>query len=65
MKPESWLAWLPVATRVLALLGVAYEILIEELDRPYLLMLLGAMLGLTEIATAIRTPRKNGNGDAG
>ena len=54
MKPETWLSWLPVVTRIVALLGVAYQVLIVDFDRPYLLMLLGAMLGLAEIGTALK-----------
>lgn len=61
MNPESWLAWLPVVTRLTALVLVAYEVVIDKLERPTVLMLLGAMLGVGEVTAAWKST-KNGNG---
>jgi hypothetical protein len=50
VKPETFLAWFPVALRYGALIGVAYETVFEQFDRPYLLGLFGTMLAGGEIA---------------
>lgn len=63
MTPELWLAWLPVATRITALVLVAYEVVIDKLERPTVLMLLGAMLGVGEVTAAWKQTRLNGNGN--
>lgn len=59
MTPESWLAWAPVATRYGALAGILYETVFEGVDRPALLALFGAMLGMNEIASAARQTRRD------
>lgn len=61
MKPDTWLAWFPVMLRYGALAGVFYETMFEQFDRPYLLALFGAMLGVGELVQGIRITR-NGNG---
>jgi hypothetical protein len=62
--PERALAWFPVFVRYGALIGVAVEAIIsignrQLPERPYLLALYGAMLGLTEIAEALRDRSKS------
>lgn len=64
MSPENWLAWFPVLLRYGALAGVLYETIFEQFDRPYLLALFGAMLGLGEVTKAVQATR-NGNGNGG
>lgn len=58
MTPDFWLAWVPVLTRYGALAGILYETVFEQVDRPVLLGLFGAMLGMNEIASAARARRK-------
>lgn len=53
MKPETFDAWFPRLLKVGAAVGVAYETLWEQFDRPYLLALFGAMLGLGEVVAAV------------
>lgn len=60
-QPEWWLRWTPVLTRYGALCGVAWETLVRDVDRPYLLALFGAMLGLGEVAAAWRIKREGPN----
>ncbi len=64
MTPDRWLAWFPVLLRYGALAGVFYETIFEQFDRPYLLALFGAMLGLGEFVQAARSSR-GGNGNGG
>lgn len=52
--PEWFLSWFPVVMRYGALLGVLHQAVWAEFDRPSLLALYGAMLGLSEIAEALR-----------
>ena len=51
---ESLDAWFPTVQRyalmVFGLVGVGYETVVDKVDRPYLLVLFGGMLGLSEIA---------------
>lgn len=63
MRPDSWLAWFPVVLRYGALAGVFYETVFEQFDRPGLLMLFGAMLGLGEVAQAFGTAKKGKDDD--
>lgn len=60
--PEWWLSWFPVLMRFGALAGVAHQAIWEQFDRPYLLALYGAMLGLSEVAEAVRENRNGGGG---
>lgn len=60
MKPDNFLAWFPVIMRYGALIGVFYETVFEQFDRPTLLALFGAMLGLSEVAAAVREAKSNG-----
>ncbi len=57
-RPEWWLAWFPVALRYGGLAGVAFEVLVEKGDRLGLLALLGGMMGVGEMAQAIRSAQK-------
>ena len=52
--PENFLAWFPVVMRYGALLGVFHQAVWVELERPSLLALYGAMLGLSEVAEALK-----------
>lgn len=65
MTPDRWMAWFPVVLRYGALVGVLYETAFEQFDRPYLLALFGAMLGIGEVAQAVGSARKReeGGGD--
>lgn len=49
-----FLAWFPVVMRYGALAGVFHQAIYAKFDRPALLALYGAMLGLSEIAAAFR-----------
>ena len=51
--PEWWLRWFPVVLRYGALAGVLYETVFEQFDRPYLLALFGAMLGIGEVGAGV------------
>lgn len=62
MTPEALLAWLPVVTRYGALLGIAHQAIFEQFDRPTLLALYGAMLGLSEIGSAMSKAGRAGSG---
>lgn len=53
MTPELWLRWFPVLLRYGALAGVFYETVFEQFDRPYLLALFGAMLGIGEVGAGV------------
>lgn len=55
--PEFFLGWFPVVMRYSALLGVLHQAVWENFDRPYLLGVYGAMMGLGEIAAALRDQR--------
>lgn len=59
LTPDSFMAWWPVIVRVAALVGVFHQAAFARFDRPYLLGLYGAMMGITEIVSALRD-RKNG-----
>jgi hypothetical protein len=59
MRRITW----PDIFKTAAILGIAYETLLEEFDRPYLLALFGAMLGLGEFVQAAFAWRRNGNGN--
>jgi hypothetical protein len=48
------LDWFPVLARYGGLIGVFYEAVYQKLDRPYLLALFGAMMGLSELSRAMR-----------
>lgn len=43
---------MPTLIKAVALVGVGYETLGEDFDRPYLLALFGAMLGIGEVVQA-------------
>ena len=60
MKPENFQAWMPTVIKLVALGGVAWQTLVEEFDRPYLLALFGAMLGLGEVVSAATSRGTNG-----
>lgn len=60
--PESFLAWFPVVMRYGALAGVLHQALWKNFDRPSLLAVYGAMMGLGELAAAIREQRNGKNG---
>jgi len=63
MKPEVVQQWMPTLIKAVALVGVGYETLGEDFDRPYLLALFGAMLGIGEVVQAAATRGKaNGEG---
>jgi hypothetical protein len=47
------LAWFPVILRYGAVLGVIHQAVFEEFDRPYLLALYGAALGLSEVVSVV------------
>jgi hypothetical protein len=53
---------MPAIIKLVALVGVGYETIGEEFDRPYLLALFGAMLGIGEVVQAATSRSKNGNG---
>lgn len=48
----------PVAMKYAGLVGVAYETLWEQIDRPYLLGLFGTMMGIGQVAQALQTKRE-------
>lgn len=60
------MAWIPVFTRLLGLLGAAWEIVLVDLvgkQRSWqAIALIGSMLGLGEFVQAIVPRRQNGNG---
>lgn len=58
MSPEAFLRWFPVLLRYGALAGVAYETLFRSFDRPALLALFGAMLGLGEVTAAFAAKKR-------
>ena len=58
LTPDVFLRWFPVIVRYGAIVGVAHQALFASFDRPYLLALYGAALGLNELAQAIT--RRNG-----
>jgi hypothetical protein len=60
LDPETFLAWFPVVMRYGALIGVLHQAVWENFDRPYLLAVYGAMMGLGELAAAVREQRTNG-----
>ena len=53
-SPDWFMGWFPVVMRYGALFGVAHQAIWREFDRPSLLALYGAMLGLSEIAEALK-----------
>jgi hypothetical protein len=59
---ETLEAWFPTVQRYVLMLcglaGVGYETVIDKVDRPYLLVLFGGMLGLSEIAHSFRKDDK-------
>lgn len=59
MTPELWLRWFPVLLRYGALAGVFYETVFEQFDRPYLLALFGAMLGIGEVGAGLAKVRRD------
>ncbi len=66
MKAKEKLeAWFPVVQRYLllfgGLMGVGYETVIDKIERPYLLVMFGGMMGLSEIAHAWSLSRKDNN----
>jgi hypothetical protein len=60
LSPEAWMAWIPVFTRLLGLLGAFWEILGVDFvgkERSWqAIVLIGAMLGIGEFVHAIRPP---------
>lgn len=54
------MVWWPVVIRVSALVGVFHQAVFARFDRPYLLALYGAMLGLSEVGAALRGRDRNG-----
>ncbi len=50
---QQMLDFFPVLMRYGGFAGVCYEALAEHFDRPYLLALFGAMMGLSEITRAV------------
>lgn len=48
------MAWFPVIMRYGALIGVAHQAIFAKFDRPALLALYGAMLGLGEVVAALK-----------
>ncbi len=54
--------WFPVVQHYLllagGLLGVGYETVVDKIERPYLLVMFGGMMGLAEIAHAWSLSRK-------
>lgn len=64
MTPELWLRWFPVLLRYGALAGVFYETVFEQFDRPYLLALFGAMLGIGEVGAGLAKVRRDRDREA-
>lgn len=52
--PDTLLAWFPVVMRYGALIGVLHQAVWAKFDRPSLLALYGAMLGLSEVVEALK-----------
>lgn len=53
-SPDAFLEWFPVLLRYGALAGVFHQAVFAKFDRPYLLALYGAAMGLSELAQAVR-----------
>lgn len=64
MKPEAVQQWMPTLIKAVALVGVGYETLGEDFDRPYLLALFGAMLGIGEVVQAAASRGKEDKDDS-
>lgn len=61
LTPDSFLVWFPVVVRYGAIVGVAHQAIFARFDRPYLLALYGAALGLTGAVQEIIKMRQQGS----
>lgn len=56
------LAWM-IALRVVGLGGVVWQVVVEHAERPTLLLLLAAMIGLPEFVKLDRSRKRESGGD--